>query len=58
MLIDLDLVGKKLYKVYCGLRNGGFTDGHALGIISNTLGHLITQDILREEAEAKRILEK
>jgi len=58
MLVDAEKVGQDAYKLYCGLIKGGFTEGHALSIISQSISHLLMQNILREEAEAKRICEE
>ena len=53
--MDFEKVGKDTYKLYVGLRNGGFTDGHSLGLLANFLQSVYFQYILREEAEFKII---
>jgi len=57
MVITMDDICKNLYASYGALLRAGFTDGHALGIISNTMCQLIMQNVLRDEAEVKRMLE-
>jgi len=57
MVVSIRSVGKMMYEVHSALIRGGFTEGHALSIVSNCLAHLLTQNILREEAESKRILD-
>lgn len=57
MVVTEKDIGIKLYGLYNSLRSAGFGEGQTLGIISQTLSHLVMQNILTDLADSKRTME-
>lgn len=56
--IDIKTLTQDAWKMYSGLIDAGFTQGHAMGLISQFLCHSYMQQKLQEEAEFKKIIKE